>query len=277
MSQLAEPFAAIHRRRAVDNFRGAGRDPGILSDMALEDIAGYSLRRDLGSGATGSVWLLRDLGSGRHAVLKRVPAAMVPAVEEFGRDLIVARSLDNPHIARLLDVRQTDRDWLLFSQYVAAGTLASLLARREPLSTGELVTLISPLAQALAVIHRAGLVHGNLTAANVMLDAEGRPVLTDTGLRALTAPTATPESDLEALADLALTCGADPRIFTATLFTTDAAQTATQVLRLATPTPITFFGDSDRAPRFGSDPGSASTSSAGSVAGSVSDSRGDSA
>ena len=66
-------------------------------------------------------------------------------------------------LARLLDVRRTDREWLLISQHVAAGTLTRLLERREPLSLGELVTLISPLAQALAILHRAGLTHGNVT------------------------------------------------------------------------------------------------------------------
>ncbi|TDU87156.1 protein kinase-like protein [Kribbella voronezhensis] len=175
-------------------------------------------------------------------MLKRIPAATVPAVEEFGRDLSLTRSIDNPHVARLLDVRQTDRVWLLFSQYVAAGTLASLLERRQPLSEGELVTLIGPLAQGLAVIHRIGLTHGNLTLDNVMLDAEGRPVLTDVGLRSLTDPVATPQSDLEALAELAIAAGGDPDLFKASLFAGDAQQTADRVLRLAVPTPIALLG-----------------------------------
>ncbi|HEY0691855.1 MAG TPA: protein kinase, partial [Kribbella sp.] len=117
--------------------------------MALEDIGGYSLRRGLGSGSVGAVWLVRDLGSGRHAVLKRLPASSVPAAGEFRRDLALAQGVDHPHLARLLEVRQTEREWLMFSQYAAAGTLTGLLQRRGPLSLGELVTLISPLAQAL--------------------------------------------------------------------------------------------------------------------------------
>ncbi|HEY0470513.1 MAG TPA: protein kinase [Kribbella sp.] len=213
--------------------------------MALEDIDGYSLRRGLGSGAAGSVWLLRDLGSGRHAVLKRISAAVVPAVEEFRRDLALTRSIDHPHLARLLDVRRTDREWLLISQHVAAGTLTRLLERREPLSLGELVTLISPLAQALAILHRAGLTHGNVTLDNVMFDAEGRPVLTDAGLRLLTAPEPAPAaSDLAALAHIARTCGGDPRILTEDVFTGDGDEIAHRVLRLAAPEPINLgFGD----------------------------------
>jgi hypothetical protein len=216
--------------------------------MALEDIGGYSLRRGLGSGSVGAVWLVRDLGSGRHAVLKRLPASSVPAAGEFRRDLALAQGVDHPHLARLLEVRQTEREWLLFSQYVAAGTLTGLLQRRGPLSLGELVTLISPLAQALGALHRAGLTHGHLGAGDVMFDADGRPVLTDAGLRLLI-PTAgvAPADDLTALAALALEAGGDLRTFPFALFDGDGEEVGQRVLRLATPEPINLgFGDDAR-------------------------------
>ncbi|MFC5267895.1 protein kinase [Kribbella qitaiheensis] len=204
--------------------------------MALEDIAGYSLRRGLGSGSVGAVWLVRDLASGRHTVLKRIPKSAVPTPNEFRDDLARARGIDHPHVARLLEVRQTDREWLLFSQYVAAGTLSALLQRRGPLSLGELVTLISPLAQGLAAMHRADLTHTRLSSDNIMFDADGRPVLTDPGLR-LDAPN-TPADDLKALGDLALQSGADPKLFTPTLFTTPGDDIAQHLLSLTPPTPI---------------------------------------
>jgi tRNA A-37 threonylcarbamoyl transferase component Bud32 len=216
--------------------------------MALEDIGGYSLRRGLGSGSVGAVWLVRDLGSGRHAVLKRLPASSVPAAGEFRRDLALAQGVDHPHLARLLEVRQTEREWLLFSQYVAAGTLTGLLQRRGPLSLGELVTLISPLAQALGALHRAGLTHGHLGAGDVMFDADGRPVLTDAGLRLLI-PTAgvAPADDLTALAGLVLEAGGDLRTFSSALFDGDGEEVGQRVLRLATPEPINLgFGDDAR-------------------------------
>jgi hypothetical protein len=232
----------------VDNFRGSGGDSCTLLGMALEDIGGYSLRRGLGSGSVGAVWLVRDLGSGRHAVLKRLPASSVPAAGEFRRDLALAQGVDHPHLARLLEVRQTEREWLLFSQYAAAGTLTGLLQRRGPLSLGELVTLISPLAQALGALHRAGLTHGHLGAGDVMFDADGRPVLTDAGLRLLI-PTAgvAPADDLTALAGLALEVGGDLRTFSSALFDGDGEEVGQRVLRLATPEPINLgFGDDAR-------------------------------
>ncbi|TDO43402.1 serine/threonine protein kinase [Kribbella sp. VKM Ac-2527] len=215
--------------------------------MALEDIAGYSLRRRLGAGSVGTVWLVRDLASGRHAVLKRIPVTAIPSAEEFHHDLTLAQSINHPHVARLLEIRQTDTDWLLFSQYVAAGTLTSLLQRRGDLLLGELVTLVSPLAQALSVLHHIGLTHGRLAPDNIMFDADGRPVITDPGLRC-TAPPSTPADDLTVLAQLTRLAGGDPTTFRDTLFTTDPHTLAQSVLRLSPPTALNLGIEPDPTP-----------------------------
>jgi protein kinase-like protein len=234
----------------VDNFRGAGADPGTLLGMASEDISGYSLRRGLGSGSAGTVWLLRDLATGRHAVLKRIPKSAVAATNEFLGDLELARTIDHPHIARLLEVRESAGEWLLFSQYVAAGTLTSLLERRGALAPGELVTLISPLAEGLSALHRTGLTHGHLGLGDIMFDADGRPVITDAGLRALAPPT-TPQADVTALGAIAHQAGGTPKTFPLSLFTTTPDLLAQQALHRATPAPISlnFTQDPDPTPK----------------------------
>lgn len=203
--------------------------------MGMEEIAGYAVRRQLGAGSAGTVQLVRDLGSGRHAVLKRVPASGVPSEGEFRRDLAIAGGLDHPHVAALLEVRQTAGEWQLVSEYVAAGTLTELLQRRGPLSTAELVTLLAPLAQALAAVHRAGLVHGHLGPGDVMFAADGRPVLTDVGLARSGGD---PRVDLAALAGLATLAGADPAVFGPKVFAGDAETVALRVLAIGPPAPI---------------------------------------
>lgn len=214
----------------------------------MDDIAGYVVRRLLGSGSTGTVWLARDLGSGRPVVVKRIPTASVPNPDQFRRDLALAQGLDHPHVARLLEIRQLDREWLLVSEHAPAGSLSDLLDRRGRLSPGELVTLIGPLAQALAAAHRAGLPHGHLGAGDVVFTADGRPLLTDLGLRSTTgSPDAV--ADISALADLTLSAGADPELFSADLFDTDAATVASRVFALTTAKPINLaFGNEPASP-----------------------------
>jgi hypothetical protein len=206
--------------------------------MDLHDIDGYRLRRPLGSGTVGTVWLARDLTSGRPVVVKRVPAASVPRAESFRRDLALARGLGHRHAVRLLEVRQVSREWLLVSEYVGAGSLLDLLRRRGPLSTGELVTLLSPLAQVLAAAHLRGLCHGHLGTGDALLTADGRPLLADLGLRLTAGDQGSPGGDLAALGALARAAGGDPAVFTEDLFSGDGTTVAARVLDVAEPEPI---------------------------------------
>src|SRR6266508_4277972 len=244
--------------------------------MAFDDIEGYGLRRALGAGSVGSVWLARDLSSGRPVAIKRLAASAVPAVELFRRDLALAQGLDHPHVVRLLEIRQAEREWLLVSEFVAAGTLTELLERRGPLRTRELVTLLGPVAEALAAAHRTGLTHGHLGGGDILLTADGRPMLADLGLRLTTTgpdpapraggpdpapradgPDAAPDAagpgpadataaagDLAALRRLALDAGGDPEVFVEALFSGDSTAVAERLLGLAGAEPIARgFGD----------------------------------
>ena len=244
--------------------------------MAFDDIEGYGLRRALGAGSVGSVWLARDLSSGRPVAIKRLAASAVPAVELFRRDLALAQGLDHPHVVRLLEIRQAEREWLLVSEFVAAGTLTELLERRGPLRTRELVTLLGPVAEALAAAHRTGLTHGHLGGGDILLTADGRPMLADLGLRLTTTgpdlapradgpdpapradgPDAAPDAagpgpadattaadDLAALRRLALDAGGDPEVFVEALFSGDSTAVAERLLGLAGAEPIALgFGD----------------------------------
>jgi serine/threonine protein kinase len=196
---------------------------------------------------------------------ERRPAAdtlqdIFASVEAFTAEIALARSITHPHVARLIEVRESEGEWLLFSQYVAAGTLAALLERRGPLSVGELVTLISPLAQGLAAMHRAGLVHGHLDLCDVMFDADGRPVITDAGLRLQEYP-GTPLADLSALGTIARHAGGSPALFPDTLFTGDGDQLSRRVLQLAAPLPIDLGQTSGEPSPFGNADGHTSTPS----------------
>ena len=235
--------SSSRRRDLVDNFRGRRGVSCTLLGMDPEEIAGYSLRRKLGSGSAGTVWQVRDLASGRNAVLKRIPATAIPDQEQLREDLIVLQRVRHPHIARLLEFRETGTEWLLISQYVVAGSLTALLTRRGPLSPGELITLLIPLAEGLDHLHRSGLAHGSVTPANTLFDADGRPVLTDSALRAQR-----PVHDLLALAELSHHAGGDPAVFTPELFTTTPPRDLPRrLLSLAAPEPIDLAFPQDSA------------------------------
>ncbi len=142
-------------------------------------MPGYDVEAMLGFGATGEVWRAREQATGQVVALKRLREGADPvALERLRREATLLRTLDTPYVVRLRDVVGD----VLVLDHAAGGSLAALLTRRGCLEPGEVVTVAVPLASALACAHAVGLVHGDVSPANVLFTAEGMPLLADLGV-----------------------------------------------------------------------------------------------
>lgn len=159
--------------------------PRVEQPFALD---GYTLTDLIGFGATGEVWRGRDETTHEPVALKRLwePAAG-GLVLRLRQDAAVVAEAAGSHAVRVLEVATLPRgEVVLVMELAEGGSLASLLARRGRLHPSEVVTILGPLAEALAALHARGIVHGDLTPANVLFTADGRPMLGDIGLARLT-------------------------------------------------------------------------------------------
>lgn len=143
------------------------------------EVEGYDVEAMLGFGATGEVWRARERSSGEVVALKRLrPGTDPAALEVLRREATLLRRLDSPYVVRL---RAVVGDVLVLD-HAAGGSLAALLTRRGVLDPGEVVTVAVPLAEALACAHGLGMVHGDVSPANVLFTADGMPLLADLGV-----------------------------------------------------------------------------------------------
>ena len=96
----------------------------------------------------------------------------------------LARIRAHPNILELLDVIETDDFLLLCVPYLAQGDLARRLARSvdTPMPIVEALRIGVQLADALAHVHRHGLIHGDIKAENVLVADDGSVRLADFGL-----------------------------------------------------------------------------------------------
>lgn len=158
---------------------GPGSRPPLL-------VAGYDVGPLLGVGSTGEVWQGRCRTTGRAVALKRLRDVSDPAARErLRREAGLLAGIRAAHVIRLHTVVVSGDDLVLVLDLAAAGSLAALVAARGALGEGEVVTLGVPLARALAEVHGLGAVHGDVTPANVLFTADGRPVLSDLGVARL--------------------------------------------------------------------------------------------
>jgi serine/threonine-protein kinase len=109
-----------------------------------------------------------------------VPAERVGDAARFLREAGVLAAIEHPHIVRCLDSGQHgEMLWLAMER--AAGDLASEL-KRGPLASERLLSVGRDAAAGLAALHERGLVHRDITPANLLSLPDGRVVLGDFGL-----------------------------------------------------------------------------------------------
>ncbi len=162
-------------------------------------LPGYDVEELVGFGGSGEVWRAREVASGEVVALKRLraglsadAAAREVSEQRLSREAALLATIRHDHIVALRSVVPTDDGLVLVLDYAEGGSLAALLAARGRLSAGEVVTIGAPLAQALGDVHARGLVHGDVTPANVLFDGSGKPLLADLGVASLAGDRAGP-------------------------------------------------------------------------------------
>lgn len=151
------------------------------SVTALE-IPGYEVLRKLGSGGMGTVYLARQTALNRHVAIKvldRVDDSS--AVRRFERESLLAASVTHPNIVFIVDSGTVDGVPYLVQEFIDGSSLAEMLADRR-LNATEICELLAPIVDALAQLHQAGVLHRDFKPRNVLIDARGRPMLSDFGL-----------------------------------------------------------------------------------------------
>ncbi|MBR7744463.1 serine/threonine protein kinase [Phycicoccus sp. BSK3Z-2] len=155
-------------------------------------VPGFELGSVLGRGATSEVWEAARVADGRRVAVK-VCAADAEVAAAAVREATVSARVAAEHLLVVeACVPLQDGRTALVMPLQRGGSLARLVGARGHLTPGEVVTVLAPVAATLGRLHAAGVVHGDVSPGNVLLDLDGRPVLADLGLgRALgEAPTA---------------------------------------------------------------------------------------
>jgi serine/threonine protein kinase len=165
----------------------------------------YELRSLVGRGGTAEVWLGIDRWLGRTVAVKVLHEALradASLAARFEREARTVAALSHPNIVALHDVG-SDRDVLyLVMEFVEGRSLAGRLAD-GPLPVHEAVGIAAEVCSALEAAAQAGVVHRDVTPANILITADGRAKVCDFGLARLTG---TARGDLSDASQMIGTC-----------------------------------------------------------------------
>jgi serine/threonine protein kinase/tetratricopeptide (TPR) repeat protein len=169
---------------------------GLVAGLTLAER--FTLIRQLGTGGMGEIWLADDQQLHEQVALKLLNSPEHQSdtfVDLLRQECSKARGLVHPNIVRIYDFHSSaigsDALFFISMQYVDGETLVASRAAAFQLITAQVLMV----CDALEYAHRAGIIHRDIKASNVLCDRNGVCYLTDFGI-------ATALADDHRLADL---------------------------------------------------------------------------
>ena len=167
------------------NFMTATRpDPSIdLSELERD----YIVRRELGKGGMGSVYLARHRTAGHDVAIKVISSKYIAdadALSRFEREARLMARIRHPNIVHQYELRRLNGGHVaLVMQYVRGESLITVLRRRGKLRFDECAQILRDIGLALEHAHASGIIHRDVKPHNILIDADkGSALLSDFGI-----------------------------------------------------------------------------------------------
>ena len=159
-------------------------DPSIdLSELERD----YIVKRELGRGGMGAVFLARHRTAGHDVAIKVISSKYIAdadAMSRFEREARLMARIRHPNIVHQYELRRLHGGHVgLVMQYVRGESLITILRRRGKLRFDETVQILRDIGLALEHAHANGIIHRDVKPHNILIDADkGSALLSDFGI-----------------------------------------------------------------------------------------------
>src|SRR6058998_2701658 len=157
-----------------------------LDALRKATLGEYEIQAELGRGGMATVYLAHDLALDRKVAIKVLAPALLlmgeGMVERFKREARTAAALSHPHIIPIYAVKESEHVLYFVMKYVQGRALDTVIRDVGTLPIQMVQTILAHVGDALGYAHRHGVIHRDIKSANIMLDEDGRAVVTDFGI-----------------------------------------------------------------------------------------------
>jgi serine/threonine protein kinase len=160
-------------------------------DLVGKELGSYALRRVIGQGSMGAVYLARQSHTQpqREVVVKVFlhasalePLQYLDFLVHFRSELEPVASLEHPHILSIDEYEERDGFVYLVTPYVSVRTLESVLNSQKILPLPKVADYLDQLAGALDYAHEQGVLHLDIKPSNILVTIDDKLLFTDFAL-----------------------------------------------------------------------------------------------
>uniref|UniRef100_A0A8C1PJQ2 MAP/microtubule affinity-regulating kinase 3 n=1 Tax=Cyprinus carpio TaxID=7962 RepID=A0A8C1PJQ2_CYPCA len=162
--------------------------PGCRNSMAscsdeLPHIGNYRLLKTIGKGNFAKVKLARHILTGKEVAIKIIDKTQLnpTSLQKLFREVRIMKTLRHPNIVRLFEVIETEKTLYLVMEYASGGEVFDYLVSHGRMKEIEARAKFRQIVSAVHYCHQKNIVHRDLKAENLLLDADANIKIADFG------------------------------------------------------------------------------------------------
>ncbi|XP_043553434.1 MAP/microtubule affinity-regulating kinase 3a isoform X13 [Chiloscyllium plagiosum] len=146
-------------------------------------IGNYRLLKTIGKGNFAKVKLARHILTGREVAIKIIDKTQLnpTSLQKLFREVRIMKCLNHPNIVKLFEVIETEKTLYLVMEYASGGEVFDYLVAHGRMKEKEARAKFRQIVSAVQYCHQKQIVHRDLKAENLLLDADMNIKIADFG------------------------------------------------------------------------------------------------
>ncbi|XP_052272147.1 MAP/microtubule affinity-regulating kinase 3-like isoform X3 [Dreissena polymorpha] len=180
------PLQTVHESLTSEHRKDEKSSTRISSSKPRTDephIGKYRLIKTIGKGNFAKVKLAKHVPTGREVAIKIIDKTQLnpSSLQKLFREVRIMKMLDHPNIVKLFEVIETEKTLYLVMEYASGGEVFDYLVAHGRMKEKEARAKFRQIISAVQYCHQKNIVHRDLKAENLLLDADMNIKIADFG------------------------------------------------------------------------------------------------